>query len=102
LSSTSRRSPRSSRPMVMVATDDRLGRPGARLLHGAGRGRRPQGLRCAHRQAPASALDPATLAQRLVVMPCGARLVRPQGVSFLLCAPGEISILCRHRQPQNF
>jgi hypothetical protein len=97
LSSTSRRSPRSSRPMVMVATDDRLGRPGARLLHGAGRGRRPQGLRCAHRQAPAAALDPVVLAQQVAVMPCGAhRVRRRQGVSFLLCAPGDISILRRH------
>jgi hypothetical protein len=91
------RSSRSSRPMVMVATDDRLGRPGARLLHGAGRGRRPQGLRCAHRQAPASALDPVVLAQQVAVMPCGARRVRRRpGVSFLLCAPGDISILRRH------
>ena len=67
------------------------------LGYGAGRGRRPQGLRCAHRQAPASALDPVVLAQHVAVMPCGARRVRRrQGVSFLLCAPGDISILRRH------
>jgi hypothetical protein len=86
----------------MVATDDRLGRPGARLLHGAGRGRRPQGLRCAHRQAPAAALDPVVLAQQVAVMPCGAhRVRRRQGVSFLLCAPGDICILRRQHGPED-
>jgi len=53
----------------------------ARLLDGAGPGRRPQGLRCAHRQAPALALDPATQAQRVAVMPyCGRRVRRRRGV----------------------
>jgi len=74
---TSTRSLRSSRPAVTVATDDTqwFGRF-ARLLDGAGPGRRPQGLRCAHRQAPALALDPATQAQRVAAMPCCARRVR--------------------------
>src|ERR1700687_1118259 len=88
---TSTRSLRSSRPAVTVATDDTqwFGRF-ARLLDGAGPGRRPQGLRCAHRQAPALALDPATQAQRVALGVSAAG-----GVSFLLCAPGVISILRR-------
>jgi hypothetical protein len=79
---TSTRSLRSSRPAVTVATDDTqwFGRF-ARLLDGAGPGRRPQGLRCAHRQAPALALDPATRAQRVAVMPyCARRVRRRRGV----------------------
>ena len=79
---TSTRSLRSSRPAVTVATDDTqwFGRF-ARLLDGAGPGRRPQGLRCAHRQAPALALDPATQAQRVAVMPyCARRVRRRRGV----------------------
>jgi hypothetical protein len=47
---------------------------GAGLFHGAGR--RPQGLRCTHRQTPASALDPAIQALRVAVMPCCVRRVR--------------------------
>jgi hypothetical protein len=74
---TSTRSLRSSRPAVTVATDDTqwFGRF-ARLLDGAWPGRRPQGLRYAHRQTPAPALDPATQAQRVAVMPYCARRVR--------------------------
>jgi hypothetical protein len=74
---TSTRLLRSTRPAVTVATDGTqwFGRF-ARLLDGAGSGRRPQGLRCAHRQAPALALDPATQAQRVAMVPCCARRVR--------------------------
>jgi hypothetical protein len=51
-------------------------------------------LRCAHRQAPALALDPATHAQRVAVMPYSARRPPPaechfyfaHRVSFLSCA----------------
>jgi hypothetical protein len=71
--------PPSSRRVATVATDDtRFGRF-ARPLDGAGPGRRPQGLRCAHRQAPALALDPATQAQRVAVMPFHGGCVRRQG-----------------------
>jgi hypothetical protein len=42
-------------------------------------GRRPQGLRCAHRPPPASALDPVALTQRWLVMPFRAGRVRRQG-----------------------
>ena len=48
----------------------------ARHLQRAGQGRRPQGLRCAHRLTPALALDPAALAQREVMVPCGEEIVR--------------------------
>jgi hypothetical protein len=48
----------------------------ARHLQCAGQGRRPQGLRCAHRLTPASALDPTTPAQREAMAPCGDEIVR--------------------------
>ena len=48
----------------------------ARHLQRAGQERRPQGLRCAHRLTPASALDPAALAQREAMVPCGEEIVR--------------------------
>jgi hypothetical protein len=70
----------------------------ARQLHPAGHERRPQGLRFAHRQAPAAGLDPVVRPQQLANMPCGADPVSPRGVSFLLCAQGDISILRRHHQ----
>ena len=92
---TSTRSLRSTRPAVTVATDDTqwFGRF-ARLLDGAWPGRRPQGLRCEYRQAPALALDPATQAQRgsdavlrsACPPPAGCHFYFARRVSFLSCA----------------
>jgi hypothetical protein len=45
---------------------------------------------------PVAALDPANLTQPSAVMPLRAGSVRRPGVSFLLCAPGDISTLRRH------
>jgi hypothetical protein len=52
--------------------------------------------RAARAGTPVSALDPAGLTQRLLMMPFRARWVRQPRVSFLLCAKGDISTLRRH------
>jgi hypothetical protein len=66
----------------------------ARLLHDAGW--RDEGLKgCAARTGqPAAALDPLTRTPRLAVMPFRTS-VFAAGVSSLLCAQGDISILRR-------
>ena len=57
-----------------------------------------KGCAFAHRQAPAATLDPVARPQQLADIRAALNVSATAGVSFLLCTPGDISILRRHRR----